>query len=716
MRNQEEETLTLFETVFSGNDAVYGLTENAINAAIEQHGADKAISFPDTAYSLPCYYAVTGVKVATLGELKEALGVVKTLMTREMKTHDVFMSGVATALCAEFIEVLKYIDGATPYEAPCAGHVPDAIIRELGVPLVTGDIPGVAVILGSAPTTEEGVALVKSYQAQGILVTLVGGIIDQVEEAGMKTGANVRVIPLGKDVTAVIHVVSIALRAALIFGNVKPGDAASLMTYTKDRVPAFVNAFAPLDDVIVACGAGAIALGFPVITNQEGVSEVPKSLICQPDVEKFNATSLEARDIKIKITNIDIPVAFASAFEGEIIRRGDMQVEFDGSRVDCAELVHTVEASEIEDHKITVVGPEVDEMELGSKNSIAYVVKVAGRSMQPDFEPVIERKFHNYINCIEGVYHTGQRDMQRIRISKDAFAAGFRIKHIGEVLYASVKNEFDAVVDKCEVVIYTDPAECTRIRHEVAIPTFNKRDDRLKTLTDESVEVYYSCILCQAFSPSHVCVVTPERLGLCGAVSWLDAKATNELDPNGPCQVITKERCIDERIGEYEDVNEAVRKLSQGALEDVSLYSIMEKPMTSCGCFECICGIEPFTNGVVIANREYAGMTPLGMTFPEMASMTGGGVQTPGFMGHGKHFIGSKKFMKAEGGIERIVWMPKELKEFVADRLNETAKELYGIENFTDMIGDETIATDPEELVGFLTEKGHPALAMEPMM
>ena len=76
----------------------------------------------------------------------------------------------------------------------------------------------------------------------------------------------------------------------------------------------------------------------------------------------------------------------------------------------------------------------------------------------------------------------------------------------------------------------------------------------LNTLTDESVDVYYSCILCQAFSPSHVCVVTPERLGLCGAVSWLDAKATNELDPNGPCQVITKERPIDENLGSYEDV------------------------------------------------------------------------------------------------------------------------------------------------------------------
>ena len=709
--------MTLFERVFSGNDAVYGLTEGAIDGAIAQYGEDKAVKFPDTAYALPCYYAVTGVKVTNLKELKEALGVVKTLMTRAPRLNDAFMSGVATALCAEFIEVLKYIDGAAPYEEPCYGHLGDAIIRELGVPLVTGDIPGVAVILGSAPTAEEGVALVKSYQAQGILVTLVGGIIDQCAELGYKTGANVRVIPLGKDVTAVIHVVSVALRAALIFGNITPGDAGNLMKYTMERVPAFVNAFAPLDDVIVACGAGAIALGFPVVTNEtENIFRVPKSLIVQTDVSKFNATSLEARDIKIKITNIDIPVAFASAFEGEIIRRGDMQVEFDGSRVDCCELVQTKEMAEVEDHKIEVIGPDLDEFEVGTKHTIAYVVEVAGKSMQSDFEPVFERKFHSYLNCIEGIMHTGQRDMIRIRISKDAFNAGFRAKHIGEVLYAQVKNEFEAVVDKCQVKIYTNPEDCTKIRHEVAMPAFDKRDERLSTMTDESVPVYYSCIMCQAFSPSHVCVVTPERLGLCGAVSWLDAKATNELDPNGPCQVITKERIIDERIGEYEDVNEAVRKFSQGALDDVSLYSIMEKPMTSCGCFECICGIEPFSNGVCIANREYAGMTPLGMTFPELASMTGGGVQTPGFMGHGKHFIASKKFMKAEGGIERIVWMPKDLKDQVSERVNETAKELYGIDNFCDMIADETITTDPEELVAWLTEKNHPALAMDPMM
>ena len=707
--------MTLFERVFGGNDAVYGLTEAAIDNAIAQYGEAQAVSFPDTAYSLPCYYGVTGVKVENLGQLKEALGVVKTLMTRNNRLHDAFMSGIATALCAEFIEVLKYIGNPAPYEAPCYGHLPDAVVRSLGVPLVTGDIPGVPVILGTAPSADEAVALVKSYQAQGMLITLVGGIIDQLQEKGYKTGDNVRVIPLGHDVTSVIHVVSVAVRAALIFGNIQPGDAAGLMKYTFERVPAFVNAFAPLDDVVVACGAGAIALGFPVVSNEtENMFRVPKSLIQQLDISKWNATSLEARDIKLKITHIDIPVSFASAFEGEIIRRGDMQVEVDGSRVDCFELVQTKEASDVEDHKIEVVGPEIDEIPVGSKISLSYTVEVAGKAMQPDFESVMERKIHSWLNCIEGVMHTGQRDMIRIRISKADFEAGFKFRHLGEVLYAKVKSEFEAVVDKCQVKIVVDPEKNKELRAG-ANEVFDRRDARLSSMTDESVDQFYTCIMCQAFSPSHVCIVTPERLGLCGAVSWLDAKATKELDPNGPCQIVPKTGCTDERLGAYESVNEAVAKYSHGALERVTLYSLFQDPMTSCGCFECICGVEPVSMGVVITCREHAGMTPLGMTFSEMASMTGGGVQTPGFMGHGKHFIASKKFIAAEGGMGRIVWLPKLLKDQMRDRIDATAKELYGVDNFTDMIADETICTeDPEALMNYLAEVGHPVLSMEP--
>ena len=709
---------TLFERVFNGSDEMFAKAEEEVNKIVAEVGRDAPLTLPSTAYFCACIYAYIGKKVTTTGELQDALADVKAMMLREPRTHSIFQSGVGTAIAAEMIEACKYVKTQTPYEGTnYHGHFTDAEVRELGVPLVTGDIPGFVVMIGPAPSTEEAVETIKGYQSRGIFVFLIGGIIEQAVEAGLSMSFPVRVVPVGEEIWSVGHVISLVVRAAMIFGAIQPGDVEGFHKYTFDRINAFVNAYKPVNDITVACGAGAIKLGFPVITNDhDDMWAVPKSLIIYDDTKDWIDTSIEARGIKLKITKIDIPVSFSSAFEGEIIRKGDMQVEIDGSRKDCFELVTTKDASEVEDHKITVVGPEVDSFEPGSKHSLAYVVEVAGKKMQPDFEPVIERKFHNYINCIEGVYHTGQRDMFRIRISNDAFAAGFRAKHFGEVLYTQVKNEFEAVVDKCQVTVYTDPDECTRMRHEVAIPTFDKRDARLETLTDESVDVYYSCILCQAFSPSHVCVVTPERLGLCGAVSWLDAKATNELDPNGPCQIITKERPIDVNLGSYEDVDEAVKKYSQGALEHVTLYSIMQDPMTSCGCFECICGIEPFSNGVVIANREYAGMTPLGMTFSEMASMTGGGVQTPGFMGHGKHFISSKKFMKAEGGIERIVWMPKELKETVAERLNKTAKELYGIDNFTDMIGDETVATDPEVLVAFLTEHNHPALSMDPMM
>ncbi len=706
----------LFDRVFRGSDEMFALAEAAADKTIEKLGPDAPVAFGSTAYFLPCIYAYTGLKVTKMSELKAAIEPIKALLTRNNRTQDIFTSGIATVLSAEVIEACKYAENPAPYSEKYHGHMTDAEVRELGVPLVTQDIPGFVVIIDEAPTDDEALALIKGYQSRGIFVFLLKGAIDQAERCGIKMGFPVRIVPVGPDIWGVAHIISVVVRAAMIFGAIQPGDYDGMNKYSFERIFAFVNAFAPVADITVACGGGAIAMGFPVITNDtEDMWKVPKSLIIQEQTDDFIETSLEARDIKIKVTNIDIPIACSSAFEGEIIRKPDMYAEFDGSRKDCFELVRTKELHEVEDHKIEVVGAELDAVEPGSKINLGIIVDVAGKNMQSDFEPVFERKIHNYVNCLEGVMHTGQRDLIRIRVSKAAFDAGFRVRHFGELLYAKVKNDFSNVVDKCQVTLVTEPELVGKLRKE-ANEIYDKRDDRLRSLTDESVECFYTCTLCQSFSPSHVCIVTPERLGLCGAVSWLDAKSTNELQPSGPCQVVTKTKLIDEHKGAYEDVNDAVRQYSHGALDQVTLYSIMEDPMTSCGCFECICGIEPFSNGVIIVNREYVGTTPLGMTFAELASMTGGGVQTPGFMGHGRHFIASKKFMKAEGGIGRIVWMPKVLKDMVSEKLNATAKELYGIDDFCSMIADETIAEEPESLMAYLGEQGHPALEMEPLM
>lgn len=711
----------LTDLIYGGSNAVAGLTENAVNEAISKYGAERKIAFPGTAYFFPTIYAATGVKVEKLGDLSACVGVLKSLITNQEDLGQALNAGLATAVGAEILEGLKYIEEGDPYaDESGIGFVGDPIIRSLGVPLVTGDIPGVAVVLGEAEKAEDVVNVVRDYQSKGIMTFLIGNVIEQCVEGGVKMGLDLRVIPLGHDVTSVIHVVTVAVRAALIFGNLKPGDLAGLLAYTKDRVPAFVNTFGELNNVVVSAGAGAIALGFPVITDVDlGENQVPGALESVTDHAETVSRSLELRNIRIKVKEMKIPVAFAAAFEGEVIRRGDMQVEFSSHKCPTAELVQAVGKDELEDGKITLIGQDIDTLELGGTFALATCVKVYGRQMQADFEPVIERKFHAWLNYMEGVMHTGQRNQIRIRVSKDAAAKGLSLRDFGQVLYTMIMDEFAIVVDKCEVTLITEPEKVAELLEKVAMPIYDARDERLESLVDESADVFYTCTMCQSFAPGHCCIVTPERLGLCGAVSWLDAKATKQLNDVGPCQPISKEGCEDELLGIYPDANVKLKEATHGALDRVTLYSIMQDPMTSCGCFECICALEPSSGGVIIVNREYSGATPNGMSFGELASMTGGGVQTPGFMGHGRHFISSKKFMSAEGGFRRIVWMPKELKDDVAERLNRAAFEKYGIENFTDMIADETVCSSAEQidaLTEFLQEKNHPVLALEPLM
>ena len=279
--------------------------------------------------------------------------------------------------------------------------MPDPVIRSLGVPLVTGDIPGVAVVLGKADNAADVVSVVKDYQSKGILTFLIGGVIDQCAEGGVKMGLELRVVPLGHDVTAVIHVVTVAIRAALIFGNVQPGDLPGLLKYTKERVPAFVNTFGAIDNVVVSAGAGAIALGFPVVVDIDlGENQVPGALESVLDHSLTVKHSLELRNIKIKTKELPIPVAFAAAFEGEIIRKADMHTEYWSGKNATAELVLMRDPSEIEDHKITILG---DDMDGGEKNyALCTFIEVAGAKMQADFESVIERKIHAWFNYMEG--------------------------------------------------------------------------------------------------------------------------------------------------------------------------------------------------------------------------------------------------------------------------------------------------------------------------
>ena len=413
------------------------------------------------------------------------------------------------------------------------------------------------------------------------------------------------------------------------------------------------------------------------------------------------------------MSEIPIPVPYGAGFEGERVRKEQMQIQFGGKYTEAFELVRGRPMDEIQDGHIELIGPNIDEVEVGGALPFGVIVEVAGRNFKEDFETVVERRIHEFSSWAYGVFHMGQRAIVWVRFSKEAFEKGFRLEHYGEVLVAKLREEFSAIIDKIQVKIITDAEKLVGPLEE-ARAVYRQRDDRIKGMVDEEADTFYSCVLCQSYAPDHVCVVTPERLGLCGAYTWLDCAAGYEMNPHGPNQPIKKGQTVDEVKGQWTGVNEYLEVASNGNLERFNAYSMMEDPMTSCGCFECITAILPETNGVMIVNREYEGMTPVGMTFSTMAGQIGGGVQTPGFVGMGKLYISSAKFISAEGGLERVVWMPAALKEEIRDRLVERLEEIEKVD-LLDKIATEEDATTSEELLAFLEKVEHPVMAMEPM-
>ncbi|HEY3425241.1 MAG TPA: acetyl-CoA decarbonylase/synthase complex subunit alpha/beta [Negativicutes bacterium] len=710
-------SIVICQLAHEGAVAATNLAETLLKEAIEKFGVEAPVKYPDTAYKLPIITALSGEEVYTLGDLPPILSRIQAnYLDPEPTLGNALLSGEATLFAGEIIEALRYLNGATPDVAPYTGFLPDPVLRKFGVPLVDGTIPGVAVILGKAKDSKAGAKLIKDLQSKGIMIMLIDDIIEQCIEENVKVGIDYITFPLGK-FTQVIHAVNFAARAGLAFGGIPAGQHDRMLDYQKRRVPAFVIALGELSPVTVAIGAGALCMGFPIVTDQALPAElqIPGLLQAEPDYDKIVSLALELRSIKLKIVNIPIPITVGPAFEGETIRKADAWVEFGGGRTTGFELVQMVDADHIEDGKIEIIGPEIDAMPEGSQFPLGIMVNIYGRKMQEDFESVLERRIHYFINYGEGLWHVAQRDLCWLRISKSAKAAGFKIRDFGELLIAKLKSDYPSIVDRVQVTLITDKE---RVEQEIKIARdkYQARDARLKGLTDESVDTFYSCILCQSFAPNHVCIVTPERVGLCGAVSWLDAKASNEITPTGPNQPIAKGECIDGVKGMWANINDYLHTTSNRTLEEVNLYTLMDRPMTSCGCFEAIMAILPLCNGIMITTREHTGDTPCGMTFSTLAGTCGGGVQTPGFMGIGRRYIVSSKFIPADGGLARIVWMPKELKSYLREELTERAVALGLGADFIDKIADETIGTSEEAILPFLEEHQHPALALPPMM
>ncbi|MDL2226243.1 CO dehydrogenase/CO-methylating acetyl-CoA synthase complex subunit beta [Deltaproteobacteria bacterium OttesenSCG-928-M10] len=727
---------------FAAIQGAYNIVQKAegkYKAAVEKYGPEQKLEFPNTAYYLPIIYSLLGIPVKTLADAKKPLEVCRSLLPPHVKIQNhlpylgpLLDAGMAAILAEEIVEAIRYVEDPDFYLVSedvdlengkiWLGAAEDTVFRKRGVQFVDGSAPGFAAIVGAAPNPEIAKEIALEYQKRSIYTFMCanqGGTTfsEQLIEAGVEIGWNTRLVPFGPDISAAVFALGFANRAAMAFGGVKPGDYQKMLLYNKDRIFAFVNALGEVNAEWAANAAGCVNWGFPTLADTDIPPILPTGVCTYEHVvpnigyDEMVQRSVEVRGLKTTVATIDIPMAYGPAFEGERIRKGDMFVEMGGaSKTPTVEWVTSLPMDKVEDGKVEVIGPDLSTVKEGGSLALGIKIEVAGRKFQEDFEPILERQVHHLINYAQGLMHTGQRDIGMVRVSKEAMAKGFKLEHIGVILHAKLHQDFGAVFDKLQVKIYTDTKEVEKIRDQ-ARKVYQTRDARVENMTDEGTDIYYSCTLCQSFAPNHVCVVSPERTGLCGAYNWMDCKASFEINPTGPNQPIEKGEVLDEVMGIYKGANDFVEKASRQAVTNVCFYSLMNDPMTTCGCCECIAAVLPSCNGIMSVHRDYTGETPIGMKFSTLAGEMGGGAQSPGFVGHAKYNIVQRKFITGDGGLARVVWLPKSLKEELKEKLEARGKEI-GIPDLYDRIADETVGVTEEDILPFLTEKKHPALEM----
>ncbi|MBD3254396.1 MAG: CO dehydrogenase/CO-methylating acetyl-CoA synthase complex subunit beta, partial [Candidatus Lokiarchaeota archaeon] len=400
----------------------------------------------------------------------------------------------------------------------------------------------------------------------------------------------------------------------------------------------------------------------------------------------------------------DLPFDVGPVYEGERIRAKQMYVELGGPKIDKHfELVRVKPEKEIEDGKVILKGPNLTDMKKGERYPIGIFVEVGGSELEEDLEAVFERRVHEFCNFINGVMHLNQRYTNWMRVSTQAYEKGLNdLKMIGTVLIRLFKAELP-IIKKAQVTLYTDPKEIEK-PYEMAMDVYNKRDERARGLHDSDVDMFYGCVLCQSFAPTHVCCITPDRTSLCGSINWFDARAAAKVDPKGPIFEVPPGECKDDFAGEYVGINDMMKKRSLGEIDRVYLYSGMEFPHTSCGCFEAIDFFIPEIGAHGIVDRSFDGVAINGLPFSAMANQTGGGKQMPGFNGISIQYIISPKYQQYDGGIETIVWMNNEVKDRVSEFLPK---------DLVDKIATQDDVSDINELKEWVKKVNHPITETE---
>lgn len=368
---------------------------------------------------------------------------------------------------------------------------------------------------------------------------------------------------------------------------------------------------------------------------------------------------------------------------------------------------------DVVDGRVVLYGPDIHELEPESTIPFGLHWKVYGKDVTHLHAEYLGRSIATACMTTEGWMFTGAPFEPWFRISKKS---GHKYK--GFYMFAQLLRGYclttTPILEKIEMVIMVGEPVVGKVKdgapkgvpaealQEVSQELQKRReiyDAWAKEMQDMDVDMFYGCSLCKMIAPNHACVVAPSNIPFCGFATWAGMKTTFEVEPGGYIFECPRGELIDADMSWYKGVDAEIWERSNQRYHHFFLNSTVLYPATNCGCFEAASFYIPEVDGIGLVQRRYSGETPLGIPFSTLAGFMSGGEQNHGFKGLSVPNMSMKDFLRGDGGWNRIVWMPKDLKLEIADAIPE---EVY------DKIATEEDTVDPDDLMDFLVDKDHP--------
>ena len=284
----------------------------------------------------------------------------------------------------------------------------------------------------------------------------------------------------------------------------------------------------------------------------------------------------------------DLPIEVSPRWASERVRKQDIWVNLGGPKHDYQSfvMVEICDMDEINPGRVEVVGPDLNEIEPGSSYPFGYYLKLAGKDLRQDFEGFFERWTIDNHTRIEGVMYLNVRDTVWMRLHKRIMGKIDSFKYLPQAVMGIFMAQVPMVeAIESKIIIASEEIGgkelMTRIIKEECRPIWESRDAKVMELSDEDVDTFYGCTLCQSFAPNHCCVISPERTPFCGVINWDNIRVGIEIDPTGYSFELPKGKVIDPVLGVYEGVTDTVFNRTNQTLKKINMYSAIKYPMTT---------------------------------------------------------------------------------------------------------------------------------------